>query len=426
MSGATSAMSLSSSSGNNNKNNIKAAAYPYTRAEECSWQPEEVARHLAALAMQHHHNPSSSSSSTTATVGSSNGVFFGGDSSHHHATSSSMTSTTHLLSHGWSSRQIPSLRKLYGANQMKGDVSSGNGNDSNHLGGYFASYRARTSSYRNHNNSNSNSNNNNSNSNNIFLRLLHHIYFLSLGNPCLRSNSAILSPILSALYGQLKEPLILMLLGSAGISILLGNAADAISIAIALLIVSLVAAVQEYRSEQALEKLSNLVPHSCTVLRDGQVQDHFLARDLVVGDLILLSTGDRVPADCRVVDSVELTLDESSLTGENHPTDKTGEGLVALGIQPTLTQQRNIVFTGTLVNAGRGRAIVVAVGNETEFGKVAQELSTVTNRKSPLQNKIDELGQRLATLSSMAIAVIALLGYIMGRPLLETLTVAVR
>ena len=101
-----------------------------------------------------------------------------------------------------------------------------------------------------------------------------------------------LLPVLTTLVSQLKEPLILMLLGSAAISILLGNTADAVSIGIALLIVSLVAAVQEYRSEQALEKLASLVPHTCTVLRDGQVLDGFLAQDLVIGDLVLLATGE--------------------------------------------------------------------------------------------------------------------------------------
>jgi Ca2+-transporting ATPase len=224
---------------------------------------------------------------------------------------------------------------------------------------------------------------------------------------------------------QLKEPLIGMLLFSAVLSILLGNMSDAISIAIALLIVSLVAAVQEYRSEQALEKLANLVPPTCTVLRDGRVLDSFPAKELVVGDLLLLGTGDRVPADCRVVDSVELRVDESSFTGENDPVSKTGEGVVIPGSSPNITQQTNVVFTGTLVNAGRGRALVVCVGDATEFGRIACELSTVTTRKSPLQNKIDELGKRLAYLSSAAIAVIALLGLFMGRPFLETLTVAV-
>jgi magnesium-transporting ATPase (P-type) len=439
MSAATSTEAASSG---NKAASSSSVVYPYTRAEECRWQPEEVARHLAALAIPHSSSSSSPSASSSASEMMTAGV----------STTTTTTTTTHhlLLSHGWSSRQIPSLRQRYGANQMssgsKDDATTtsyGNGSSS-HLLGYFASYRAAcTAMYNNnnnhnHNNHNNHHNNSNSNSNNhnycLVIRLLGmHVYFLTRGNPCLRRfHSTLVVPIWSALYGQLKEPLILMLLGSAGISILLGNAADAISIGFALLIVSLVAAVQEYRSEQALEKLQHILPHTCTVLRDGLVQDHFLARDLVVGDLILLSTGDRIPADCRVVDSVELTLDESSLTGEHHPVTKTGEGLVELtmmggggSVQPTLTQQHNMVFTGTLVHAGRGRAMVVAVGRDTEFGKVALELSTVQNRKSPLQNKIDELGQRLATLSSAAIAVIAFLGYLLGRPLLETLTVAV-
>lgn len=125
-----------------------------------------------------------------------------------------------------------------------------------------------------------------------------------------------------------------------------------------------------------------------------------------------------------MVDSVELILDESSLTGENHPVAKTGEGIV-MGPSPPLTQQQNIVFAGTLVNAGRGRALVIAVGESTEFGKIATELSEVTSRKSPLQVKIDELGQKLATVSSAAIVIVALLGWMMGRPFLETVTVAV-
>jgi len=320
-------------------------SYPFTRSEECGWQPEEVARHLASLISSNQRTPA------------------GLESNHNY-----------LLSRGWSSHQVPQVRQLFGTNIMHREKFEEGAKGA-----------------------------------------LHRIIskYCPFG-----------PPIISALSGQLKEPLILMLLGSAVISIALGNTADAISIAIALLIVSLVAAVQEYRSEAALEKLANLVPHTCTVLRDGRVLDGFLAQELVLGDLVLLTTGDRVPADCRVVDSVEMMLDESSLTGENHPVPKTGEG-IPLSASPPLTQQRNIIFTGTLLNAGRGRALVVAVGPATEFGKVATELSSITTRKSPLQLKIDELGQRLATLSSIAIFLIAVLGWMMGRPFLETVTVAV-
>ncbi|KAL7537432.1 hypothetical protein ACHAXR_007819, partial [Thalassiosira sp. AJA248-18] len=193
-----------------------------------------------------------------------------------------------------------------------------------------------------------------------------------------------------------------------------------------------------------LEKLADLVPHTCTVLRDGRPQDHFPAKELVVGDLIMLSTGDRVPADVRLIDGVEMSVDESSLTGENSPVNKTGMALTVLGglgssstigggvagggenpPPPPLTEQKNIVFMGTLVVSGRGRGLVVAVGERTEFGKVAKELSEVESRKSPLQIKIDELGSLLAYSSSVGIAFMALVGYLLGRPFLETVTVAV-
>lgn len=314
---------------------MPSSQYPYSRSEECSWQPEDAARHLASLA---------------GTIG--NGM-----------------NSDQLLHHGWSSRTVPYLRNAFGSNVMVGEEDDESTN-----------------------------------------RLFKAVPFLQ--------------PVFSSLLEQLKEPLILMLLFSAFISVALGNTSDAVSIAIALLIVSLVAAVQEYRSEQAIEKLNNLVPHTCTLLRDGRVLDSFPARELVVGDLVLLSTGDRVPADCRVVDSIELRIDESSLTGENHPVSKTGEGF-AIGGSPIITQQKNVAFAGTLIIAGRGRALVVAVGNKTEFGQVASELSTVETRKSPLQLKIDELGKRLAYSSTVAIVVIALFGVIMGRPFLETLNVAV-
>ena len=135
----------------------------------------------------------------------------------------------------------------------------------------------------------------------------------------------------------------------------------------------------------------------------------------------------RIPADCRVVEAVELTVDESSLTGENRPVHKTGDSLPILPSSktPPLNEQKNICFMGTLVCAGRGRALVVSVGKHTEFGKVARELEKVEARKSPLQIKIDELGKLLATTSTAAIVIVAFIGWFMGRPFLVTLNIAV-
>ena len=125
---------------------------------------------------------------------------------------------------------------------------------------------------------------------------------------------------------------------------------------------------------------------------------------------------------------MELAVDESSLTGENTSIIKSCAELSIFSTgnkNPPLTEQKNIAFMGTLVCSGRGRAIVVAVGNFTEFGKVAKELGKVESRKSPLQVKIDELGKTLAYMSSIVIALMALLGWSLGRPFLETATVAV-
>lgn len=373
--------------------------YPYSRAEECSWQPEEAARKLFSLLSENHADNGTNadgsgiSSSTTSTVTSSV-ISPSGTSTKTTYTTTKTTNTNNgdlsnntndansLLSRGWNASQIPTLRSLYGRNSLKDDDSDSNTPPT------------------------------------IFQRILSKPPFNSL------------RPICSSFLDQLKEPLILMLLASAGLSILLGNAADAISISIALTIVSLVAAIQEYRSERALEKLHDLVADTCTVIRDGKILDHCLTPDLVVGDLIVLSTGDRIPADCRLVDTIELNVDESSLTGENHPVKKTSQAITrnlytSNSNSMALTDQTNVAFMGTLVVNGRGRALVIAVGECTEFGKVHRELSQVEERKSPLQIKIDELGKVLAMASSAVIAVIALVGWILGRPFLETVTVAV-
>jgi len=352
--------------------------YPFTRWEECSWQPEEAARNLASLLSE---CPSSLLAGNTSAHHHGHHV----TSNPNHGSSRSLDSyEDHLLSRGWSSKHARMLRTIFGKNDMSNVEESGK----------------RKSRCTNR---------------------------INRTFPCL-------FPIITAFTDQLKEPLILMLLVSALISFIMGEMADALSIGLALAIVGMVAAVQEYRSEAALEKLADLVPHTCTVIRDGRVMNRFPARDLVVGDLVMLGTGDRVPADCRLVDTVELSVDESSLTGENTPVEKTGSALpmvtsagTGLNGRPNLPliEQQNVAFMGTLVSGGRGRALVIAIGSRTEFGKVAQELNDVETRKSPLQTKIDELGKMLAGLSGIIIALIALLGWCLGRPFLKTVTVAV-
>lgn len=217
--------------------------------------------------------------------------------------------------------------------------------------------------------------------------------------------------------------MILLLLGSASLSILVGQYEDALSIAAAVVIVATVGFIQEYRSEQSLEALATLVPPYCHVIRNKKL-DHLLAENLVPGDIIRLKAGDRIPADCRVIQCLDFTVDESSLTGEQEPKEKTAESL-DIPDNSLITSKRNIVFMGTLVLTGSATAVVYATSLETEFGKTFQDMKEVEARKTPLQVMMDDLGKNLSIMSFAIIACIALLGVLQGKKLLNMFNIGV-
>ncbi|PIK60461.1 testis secretory pathway calcium transporting ATPase [Apostichopus japonicus] len=172
-------------------------------------------------------------------------------------------------------------------------------------------------------------------------------------------------PLWKKYLEQFKDPLIMLLLASAVVSILMGQLDDAFSITIAIVIVVTVAFVQEYRSEKSLEKLTKLVPPTCHCIRDGALSD-FLARDLVPGDTVTVRVGDRVPGDMRLFEAHDLAIDESSFTGETKASYKT------TNVQPDKSKkrstQKNVAYMGTLVTNGHGKGIVIATGEKSEFG----------------------------------------------------------
>ena len=221
-----------------------------------------------------------------------------------------------------------------------------------------------------------------------------------------------------------KEPLILLLLGSAVLSVVVGQYDDAISIAAAVLIVGTVAFVQEYRSEQSLEALNTLVPPRCHVLREGLLIN-ILAESVVVGDIIRLQSGDRVPADARVISCNGLSVDESSLTGEAKPRDKTSVVLPGISDDSPIPDRANMVFMGTLVVSGNGNAVVTATSVNTEFGKTFQEMKEIEARKTPLQVKMDELGGKLSMFSFGIIGCICLIGVIQGKTMMSMFNIGV-
>uniref|UniRef100_A0A8C8S327 Calcium-transporting ATPase n=1 Tax=Pelusios castaneus TaxID=367368 RepID=A0A8C8S327_9SAUR len=178
---------------------------------------------------------------------------------------------------------------------------------------------------------------------------------------------------------------------------------DQVRISYAVLIVVTVAFIQEYRSEKSLEELNKLVPPECNCIRDGKLQ-HLLARELVPGDLVCLSTGDRVPADIRLIEVTDLLVDESSFTGEAEPCDKTDEPLLEAGDLTTLS---NIAFMGTLVQYGKGKGIVIGTGENSQFGEVFKLMQEEETPKTPLQKSMDKLGKQLTLFSFCIIAILA-------------------
>eukprot|EP01040_Poterioochromonas_malhamensis_P012300 gene12300-13453_t len=221
-----------------------------------------------------------------------------------------------------------------------------------------------------------------------------------------------------------KDPLILLLLGSAVLSILVGQYEDAFSIAAAVVIVGSVAFYQEYKSEESLEALNNLVPPTCNVLRNGNLIN-ILAEEVVPGDILRLHAGDRVAADARIVQCSSFSIDESALTGEVEPREKTTDPLPDLPDNAELTEYHNIIFMGTLVCSGHATCVVVATGLETEFGKTSQEMKDIESRRSPLQTKMDDLGKRLSILSMGIIVIIGIIGILKGKSFLAMFNIGV-
>jgi Ca2+-transporting ATPase len=238
-----------------------------------------------------------------------------------------------------------------------------------------------------------------------------------------------------------ESPLILLLLGSSVISFLMKNYDDAISIAIAVLIVVTVGFVQEYRSEKSLEALNKLVPHYAHLLRGppaageiaagGTPHSHVVpAGQLVPGDLVTFATGDRIPADIRITHGAELEIDESNLTGESEPVRKTTDAVALQSANPTLgeipvSERSCIAFMGTLVRSGHGRGIVIATGQKTEFGSISAMLSEISTPRTPLQSSMDKLGKDLSYASFGVIGLIVLLGLWQGREWLDMFQIAV-
>ena len=220
------------------------------------------------------------------------------------------------------------------------------------------------------------------------------------------------------LFEQFKNVLIVILLVATALSAFLGHGVEAIAIAVIVLFAVLLGFVQEYRAERAIEALRQMAAPTATVLHDGD-EIEVPARDLVPGDVILLRAGDKVPADARLIESINLQIEEAALTGESVPVEKHAAPLSDGDL--AVADRKNLAYAGTAATYGRGRAVVVATGMNTEFGKIAQMLQTVETGKTPLQENLDKVGHMLARAAFVIVAIIVALGLFRGQPFIEML-----
>ena len=231
--------------------------------------------------------------------------------------------------------------------------------------------------------------------------------------------------LLGRILGQLKDPMILVLLGAAGVSLAASGGEDWLDAVIILVIVvvnGIISISQEDRAQQALEELRKLSSPQAAVLRGGKVTK-IPAAQLVPGDVILLEAGDLVPADARILECSRLQADESPMTGESVPVEKApSESLPA---DAPLGDWTNMVISGTLITAGRGTALVCATGMDTQMGHIAGLLLDSEGTDTPLQRRMGEISKTLSFLCLCVCAVMFGVGLIQGKDLLDMFLTAV-
>lgn len=220
------------------------------------------------------------------------------------------------------------------------------------------------------------------------------------------------------LLEQFQNVLIIILLLATALSAFLGHGVEAIAITVIVLFAVILGFIQEFRAERAIEALREMAAPNATAIRDGREQ-RVPARELVPGDLVVLATGDKVPADARLTEAINIQTVEAPLTGESAPVEKHSEPLRDDQIPPA--DQKNMAFAGTAVTYGRGRALIVATGMATEFGKIARMLEEVDTAKTPLQKNLDRIGKQLARAAILVVLVIVAVGLFRGQPFVEML-----
>lgn len=221
---------------------------------------------------------------------------------------------------------------------------------------------------------------------------------------------------LALLWDQFKNFLVVILIIAAVVSLALGEYVDSFAIMFIVLLNAVVGVFQESKAEQALAALQKMAAPQAQVIRDGQ-QIAIPGREIVVGDIVLLEAGNYVPADLRLVESVNLKIEEASLTGESVPVEK--HASVVLDKEIPLGDRKNTAFMGTLITYGRGKGIVTGTGMNTQIGLIAEMIQSFETEETPLQKKLEHLGKVLGTACLAICALVFIYGLFRDTPLMD-------
>ena len=212
---------------------------------------------------------------------------------------------------------------------------------------------------------------------------------------------------------QFQDFMVMVLIAATLISALLGETADALAILAIILCNALLGFIQEHKAERSLEALRELAAPTCIVIREGREQE-IEAAELVPGDIVFLSPGQRIPADGRLLESHLLAVEEAALTGESHPVTKDWEYVPKTGT--SLGDRRNSVFMGTTVVRGKGKFVVTGTGMDTEIGRIATMISSAPMEPTPLQKRLEQLGKWLVVGCLLVVAIVFAIGIVQGIP----------
>ncbi len=221
---------------------------------------------------------------------------------------------------------------------------------------------------------------------------------------------------------QFKDPMVMILLVGAALSVLLNEVSDACIILFVVVMNALIGTMQVLKSEKALEALKQMIHPTCKVWRDG-VLNEINSSDCVVGDVVEFEAGDCIPCDLRLISTTRLKADESLLTGESEPAEKNEYFVADRALGPA--DQRNMVFMSTYITSGRGRGVAVSCGMNSEVGKIAALLNKDNNEMTPMQRRMAQLGKMLGIFSLILCAVMFLVGVWQGKNFFDMLMLAI-